>query len=386
MYRTCLTIAIAMALASANPAAACNRGKRVCQQCRVSATLIVNCPEDAKVFVAGRPTRTCGVVRQYHLNLLEAHYSVRIEAGKEVRQRIFGLHHGANTYNVRWDDCSPVETAASEPEMNSAAEEAKASAAKAKTAADKAEAAAARADAAAKQAAKSVPPTDWPGTVEGLVTHWHDGHSINAREGSDVKMEGGILKMTKGAFLLPKDENDLVQNAFGGQKKAQQLSVEIVLKSGSSAQSGPARILSYSANINERNFTLGQEGDKLVFRLRTSKSDNNGTIGPNNTPWVTTIETTLPIDRQLTHVVITYQAGELVYYVNGQAIDRRTDITGDLSNWSSDYKVILGDEWPSGNATDGARNWNGDVERFAIYKRLLTPFEVQRQYNLRVSE
>lgn len=374
MYRTCLTIAMSILLLSAEPVSASNWRKRGCSQCRVSAILIVNCPRNAKVFVAGRPTRTCGAVRQYHLNLISGHYSVRIEDDKDVRQELIRLRHGANTYTVRWDHCGPAPASTTPP-----AETTRAAADRAEAAATKADAAATRADAAAASVAQNTAQAAWPGKIEGLVSHWNGGSAITAGKRGDVKLENGILKMKKGAFLLPKSDNDRVRDTFGGQKKAQQLSVEIVLKSGATGQSGPARILSYSANTNQRNFTLGQEGNELVFRLRTSQSDLNGTT------WVTTLKTVLPIDRQLTHVVVTYQAGELIYYVNGRVVERRTDIKGDLSTWTG-QRVILGDEWPSGNASNGGRFWNGEVERFAIYKRQLTAFEVQNLYNLMVSE
>ncbi len=42
-------------------------------------------------------------------------------------------------------------------------------------------------------------------------------------------------------------------------------------------QNGPARIISLSANPSQRNFTLGQEGDDLIFRIRTPFTGNNGT-------------------------------------------------------------------------------------------------------------
>ncbi|WP_019508813.1 VanZ family protein [Pleurocapsa sp. PCC 7319] len=42
------------------------------------------------------------------------------------------------------------------------------------------------------------------------------------------------------------------------------------------SQTGPARIISLSANPLQRNFTLGQEGTNLDFRLRTPLTGNNG--------------------------------------------------------------------------------------------------------------
>ena len=55
------------------------------------------------------------------------------------------------------------------------------------------------------------------------------------------------------------------------------ISVEIDLKTATADQSGPARIVTYSFNTRYRNFTLGQQNDALVFRLRTTTTDLNGT-------------------------------------------------------------------------------------------------------------
>jgi hypothetical protein len=42
-------------------------------------------------------------------------------------------------------------------------------------------------------------------------------------------------------------------------------------------QAGPARIITYSRDGYQRNFTLGQVGNSLTFRLRTPASGVNGT-------------------------------------------------------------------------------------------------------------
>jgi hypothetical protein len=49
------------------------------------------------------------------------------------------------------------------------------------------------------------------------------------------------------------------------------LSVAVWFRTHESAQIGPARIVTFSRDPHVRNFTLGQEGPRLVFRLRTSQ-------------------------------------------------------------------------------------------------------------------
>jgi VanZ like family len=57
---------------------------------------------------------------------------------------------------------------------------------------------------------------------------------------------------------------------------AETLGVSLLVRPSSSAQSGPARILTMSRDTHLRNLTLAQEDDDLVVRLRTEETDLNG--------------------------------------------------------------------------------------------------------------
>lgn len=52
--------------------------------------------------------------------------------------------------------------------------------------------------------------------------------------------------------------------------------IEVEIASAYQAQSGPARIISYSSGPYQRNFTLAQEGGAVVFRVRTPWNGPNG--------------------------------------------------------------------------------------------------------------
>jgi VanZ family protein len=52
--------------------------------------------------------------------------------------------------------------------------------------------------------------------------------------------------------------------------------IEVEIASADQAQSGPARIVSYSSGPYQRNFTLAQEGGAVVFRVRTPWNGPNG--------------------------------------------------------------------------------------------------------------
>jgi hypothetical protein len=93
------------------------------------------------------------------------------------------------------------------------------------------------------------------------------------------------------------------------------LTVEAWLESASLAQNGPARMVTCSADPNNRNFTLGQGvynagDDRYVMRLRTTATTNNGT--PETATAVGSLTT------ELTHVVYTRSAaGTVAIYLNG---------------------------------------------------------------------
>jgi VanZ family protein len=73
--------------------------------------------------------------------------------------------------------------------------------------------------------------------------------------------------------LLSSDEELRFYNALVRQN---QLTLLVVMQTSDLEQSGPARILTYSQDPGNRNFTLGQIHDTLTFRLRTPASGNNG--------------------------------------------------------------------------------------------------------------
>ncbi|MEM7029139.1 MAG: VanZ family protein [Chloroflexota bacterium] len=75
-------------------------------------------------------------------------------------------------------------------------------------------------------------------------------------------------------------------------------------------QSGPARIVSYAHDTRIQNFTLGQSGADLVFRVRTPAT---GWVGRGS-------ELIIPnvfIDKNKRQIIATYKAGQLNVYVDG---------------------------------------------------------------------
>jgi len=141
-----------------------------------------------------------------------------------------------------------------------------------------------------------------------------------------------------------------------------ELTLELLVTPARPDQHGPARILSLSVDTARRNFTLAQEGDQYVLRLRTTGTDEQGM------PEVRTPAGTLQAARQ--HVVATYGNNLIRLYVDGKCVVAE-DRLGGFDNWSPDYRLLVGNE----GTLD--RPWQGVVERAAIYDRALRADEVE---------
>ena len=160
-------------------------------------------------------------------------------------------------------------------------------------------------------------------------------------------------------------------------RKSGQMTLEVWLKPGSLEQSGPARIVSLSAGVvvDERNFTLGQQGSRYMLRLRTTteKTEKGFRIVEPYTP-----QDTVRLARQ--HLVITYGActhcgaQEFRFFVNGRPVVERTDIRGDFSTWRGEFALLVGNE----STLD--RPWDGRVYLVALHNRVLSGDEVTANF------
>jgi hypothetical protein len=66
-------------------------------------------------------------------------------------------------------------------------------------------------------------------------------------------------------------------------QQAEVLILDVWLRSDDLQQEGPARIVTFSESLLQRNFTLGQTGDALDLRIRSQATGLNGTFIPVNT-------------------------------------------------------------------------------------------------------
>lgn len=154
-----------------------------------------------------------------------------------------------------------------------------------------------------------------------------------------------------------------------------QFSVEAWLTPNNVVQEGPARIISYSASDNERNFTLGQTQYNYDFMLRNSETSINGQ------PALSTPDADEVLQATLQHVVLTYDAtnGRRLY-VNGKLIDVTDQQIAPLSAWDDSFALLLGREATNNHV------WQGNIRLLAIYNTALEIEQIQQNYDVGVGE
>jgi len=154
-----------------------------------------------------------------------------------------------------------------------------------------------------------------------------------------------------------------------------EFSVEAWITPSNVVQEGPARIITYSAGDNDRNFMLGQTQYNYDFSLRTNSSNTNGD------PALSTPDADEILQATLQHVVITFDAtnGRRIY-VNGNLIEVADENIAPLASWDDSFALLLGQE------ASNQHKWQGDMRLLAIYNRALTQEQIQQNYDVGVGE
>ena len=154
---------------------------------------------------------------------------------------------------------------------------------------------------------------------------------------------------------------------FNSCTQSNEITIETWLKPGLLTQYGPARIVTYSKNKEERNFTLSQDGNSFQTRLRTMSTNNNGKPALNSNDFS---------ELNVMHVVYTHSKnGDSKFFINGEMVSN-TNITGEFLNWNSSYSFGIGNEFID------QRSWLGTIFYTAVFSRALNRNEIQHNYNL----
>ena len=153
-------------------------------------------------------------------------------------------------------------------------------------------------------------------------------------------------------------------------RKSNQFSLEVAFKTGEANQSGPARLVTLSKGVKNRNFTLGHEGHNLIFRLRTQNSDSNGMLKSGEFP-LAKVEL-----GELTHIIVSYDTKELKCYINGAKVKLNANgFSGSLAKWDLGNSLVLKDE------KAGKRKWDGEISRVRIFDVAFGANQAKANYN-----
>ena len=183
-----------------------------------------------------------------------------------------------------------------------------------------------------------------------------------AKASSVRRSEGSLEVRSKTLIQSGKDASRLVESI----RRSGAVTIEAWVRPANTALDGPARIVTLSENSTNRNFTLGQEKDRYVLRLRTTKTSSNGlpSLDSGNGS----------LTPALTHFVYTRARGGLAQiYINGRK-NAEKRIEGSPSNWNGSYRFALADELSRG------RPWLGTYYLVALYSRDLSATEVERNF------
>ena len=137
-----------------------------------------------------------------------------------------------------------------------------------------------------------------------------------------------------------------------------------------------ARIVSYSAGNDARNFTLQQTLYNYDFRHRSTNTSLNGD------PELSTPDADEVLQATLQHVVATYSPVDgRAMYVNGVLVTQPDPTPpGSLVDWQDTFALVLGNEVSS----DGL--FTGTLRLVAIHNRVLTPEQITQNFDVGVGE
>ena len=184
----------------------------------------------------------------------------------------------------------------------------------------------------------------------------------------NVRRTKGTLEV-RGKTLIRSDKP--AAKVFNAVRRSGEITIEAWVRPANAKQDGPARMVTLSGGSSERNFTLGQEGDKVDVRLRTTKTSGNG-IPSLNSPGRS-------LAPRLTHIVYTRnRGGRARLFLSGkQQVEKR--VPGAMANWNGKYRLALANEFSSD------RPWLGTFHLVAIYSRDLSVGEVAQHFKAGVN-
>ena len=193
---------------------------------------------------------------------------------------------------------------------------------------------------------------------------------LQIEDTSNAEWGNSSLTLTGPTRIASSDAPERLIDSF---QESNALTIEAWVQPQSASQSGPARMISMSDGLHNRNFTVGHgaphgvSGAQYDVRLRTTDTSNNGQ------PSLTS--PTGSASDALQHIVYTRSStGAARLFIDGTEVVSGS-ITGNLSNWDSTFRLALGNE------INEDRPWLGTYHLIVMYDRALSSSEVQINFN-----
>lgn len=228
----------------------------------------------------------------------------------------------------------------------------------------------------------------WPVNRTGLVFAWqtastqhifYHGSSRSFRQAQLVGSgaarldRNGAMLLTGGYFTVV-DAGTGIANAC---QTANACSIEATITPANTYQgyaNHPRRILGCNregGDLENVNFALGQEGNKLILFIRLRPIGSRDANGKVQRVELCTLE-----DRAANHVVVSYTPDKLVCVLNGKVLPDVAALTGELC-WQ---RTAFGDGLHFGGRGGVRFPWRGILEGVAIYARAATAEEAAADY------
>ena len=203
----------------------------------------------------------------------------------------------------------------------------------------------------------------WPCDNTGLVYLWENSSAQNEAgqgrmcipDARDAATFGryGVMDLVGGSLVAgPESDAELLDAC----RKSGAFSLEALVQPECVDLSDPTAIISFSAD-GKCNFALGMVKNKLVMRLRTSQNEPDPPI-----------EFGILKAKTPQHVIVTFEAGKLICYVDGKSRTKDITLKGDLQAWTPAHLAF------------GDKIWPGTLEGIAIYSRALDANEAATHY------
>jgi hypothetical protein len=184
----------------------------------------------------------------------------------------------------------------------------------------------------------------------------------------DIENTGAIAWVPGGGLTLSsatRISSAAATKLYDALTATNQFSVEVKFTPANTSQSGPARIVSYSGDASDTNFTFGQDADAYVARLDTTSTTSAGTPEAD-------AGSTLSAGVEA-HVILSYDGSNITMY-NSDGTSTTLARTGDL-DWDNTFGLLMGNETVDGYA------WLGTLSRVAIYDQAFNQTQADNVFN-----